>query len=93
MEHLHIDPFTSEVEWVHLLYVAAKASSADATTLQEIQKINPEEVDCWYDAMEIELAALKAKTTMTEIPRKQVPARKQIIKSTWAFRKKRRPNG
>jgi Reverse transcriptase (RNA-dependent DNA polymerase) len=89
----HIDPFTSEVEWVHPLSMAAKASSADTPTLREIQKMNPEEVDHWYDAMEIELAALKAKNTMTEIPRKQVPAGKQMIKSTWAFRKKRRPNG
>jgi Reverse transcriptase (RNA-dependent DNA polymerase) len=87
IEHLHINPFTSEVEWVHPLSMAAKASSADTPTLGEIQKMNPEEVDPSYDAMEIELAALKDKNTMTEIPRKQ------IIKSTWAFRKKRRPNG
>jgi Reverse transcriptase (RNA-dependent DNA polymerase) len=55
--------------------------------------MSPGKVDCWYDSMEIELAALKAKNTMTEIHRKQVPAGKQIVKSTWAFQKKRRPNG
>ena len=51
-----------------------------------------DEIDRWYDAMDIELQALQDKQTMTEINRCDVPKGKQIVKSTWAFKRKRRPN-
>ena len=90
---LHIDPHDNEVEWYHPFTLAAKASSADTPTLRDIQKLSPEEIDLWYDAMDLELEALRNKDTMIEIKRSDVPKGKQIIKSTWAFRRKRRPNG
>jgi Reverse transcriptase (RNA-dependent DNA polymerase) len=43
--------------------------------------------------MDAEIAALRAKDTMAEIPRIQVPKGKQVVKSTWVFRQKRRPSG
>jgi hypothetical protein len=52
-----------------------------------------DEIDRWYDAMDIKLQALRDKQTMTEINRCDVPKGKQIVKSTWAFKRKRRPNG
>ena len=62
-------------------------------TLCEIQRIPPKEIEDWYEAMDVELDALRQKNTMTEIDRSDVPIGKQIVKSTWAFRRKRRPNG
>ena len=43
--------------------------------------------------MDVELQALRDKNTMIEINRCDVPKGKQIDKSTWAFKSKRRPNG
>ena len=93
VNELHVDPYTEEIEWFHPFTLAAKASSADTPTLREIQKLGPKEIDLWYDAMDIELEALRNKNTFTEIFRHDVPNGNQIIKSTWAFRRKRRPNG
>ena len=90
---LHIDPHDNEIEWYHPFTLAAKASSADTPTLRDIQKLTPQEIDLWYDAMDVELEALRETDTMIEIKRSDVPPGKQIIKSTWAFRRKRRPNG
>jgi hypothetical protein len=50
-------------------------------------------VDQWYEAMDIELEALRNKQTIIEIKQADVPQGKQIIKSTRAFRRKRHPNG
>ena len=90
---LHVDPYTDEVEWFHPFTLGAKASSEDTPTLRDIQRLSPAEIDLWYDAMDIELEALRNKDTFTEIHRTSVPNGCQIIKSTWAFRRKRRPNG
>lgn len=76
---LHVDPFTNEVDWIHPFTLAAK--------------LPPDEIELWYESMDIELQALRDKRTMTEINRKDVPTGKQIVKSTRAFKKKRRPNG
>ena len=84
---------SSDLDWIHPFTLAAKASSEDTPTLREIQRMSPAEIDLWYEAMDVELEALRSKDTMTEINRADVPQGKQIIKSTWAFRRKRRPNG
>jgi hypothetical protein len=86
---LHVDPFTNEVDWIHPFTLAAKAPSADTPTLREILQLPPDEIKLWYDSMDIELQALRDKKTMTEINRSDVPNNKQIVKSTWAFKKKR----
>ena len=93
INELHVDPYTNEVEWYHPFTLAAKASSADSPTLRKIQRMSPQEIDEWYTAMDTELGALQQKDDMKEIKRRDVPARKQIIKSTWVFKRKRRPNG
>lgn len=93
INELHVDPYTDEVEWIHPFTLGAKATSADTPTLREIQKLGPKEIDLWYEAMDIELQALRDKNTFTEIYRADVPNGSQIIKSTWAFKKKRRPSG
>jgi hypothetical protein len=90
---LRVDPFTDEVDWIHPFTLGAKVSSTDTPTLREIQQMSPDEVDRWYDAMDIELQALRDKQTMIEINRCDVPNGKQIVKSTWAFKRKRQPNG
>jgi hypothetical protein len=50
-------------------------------------------MDGWYKAMDLELEALNNKNTMTEILRMKVPPGEQIVRSTWAFCRKRRPSG
>ena len=90
---LHVDPYTEEVKWTHPFTLGAKATNEDTPTLRNIQRMTPAEIDSWYDAMDIELEALRNKNTFIEIDRATVPAGHQIIKSTWAFRRKRRPNG
>ena len=55
--------------------------------------MTPDEIEQWYEAMDVELQALRDKQTMIEINRNDVPQGKQIVKSTWAFKRKRRPNG
>jgi transposase InsO family protein len=90
---LHTDPATGKVEWQHPFSMGVKASNADTPMLREIHKLSPAESNAWYDSMDVEIAALRAKNTMIEINRSDVPADQQIIKSTWAFRRKRRPNG
>lgn len=45
IEHLHTDPFTSEIEWMHPLSMAAKATSADTPTLREIHQMNRQEIE------------------------------------------------
>lgn len=90
---LHIDPHTNEIDWIHPFTLSAKASSADTPTLREIQQMPPDKIERWYDAMDVELQALRDKKTMTEINRCDVPRGRQIVKSTWAFKRKQRPNG
>jgi hypothetical protein len=43
--------------------------------------------------MDVELHALRDKKTMTEVNCCDVPKGKQIVKSTWAIKRKRRPDG
>jgi hypothetical protein len=93
LENLHYDSIHNETEWVHPLSFAAKASSLDSPSLKDIPCMPIQEMEQWYDAMDIEIKALHDKKTMVEIPCRDVPKGKQIIKSTWAFWKKRRPSG
>jgi hypothetical protein len=93
LENLHTNPIKREIEWTHPLAFAAKASSVDSPTLREIQNMPSPEIDQWYEAIDLELEALQNKQTMIEIKRSQVPPDKQVIKSTWVFRRKRRPSG
>jgi hypothetical protein len=51
------------------------------------------ELEEWFVSMEIEFDGLVEKNTYSIIDRTQVPDGLQIIKSTWVFRLKRRPDG
>ena len=93
LDNLNVDPISREIESMHPFSFAAKASSFDSPSLREIQRMQPPELDEWYDAMDAEISALREKKTMIEIPRSNVPNGKQIVKSTWVFRRKRRPSG
>ena len=68
-----------EVEWFHPFMLAAKASSADTPTLLEIQCLSPREIDLWYEAMDVELEALRNKNNFSEVARSDVPASHQLI--------------
>jgi hypothetical protein len=71
---LHVDPFSDDVDcWIHPLTLAATAASANAPTLREIQQLLPAEIELWYEAMDIELQALRDKDTMFEINCSNVP--------------------
>jgi hypothetical protein len=73
LELLHSDPVSNEVEWSHPFAFSAKATSLDNPTLRDIQKMGQDEMNEWYNAMDIELAALQAKDTMVEILHSEVP--------------------
>ncbi|GAX26628.1 hypothetical protein FisN_UnNu100, partial [Fistulifera solaris] len=47
----------------------------------------------WQEAMVKEIRMLEMMGTWKKIPRASVPANKRVIKSTWAFRLKRSPDG
>jgi hypothetical protein len=53
----------------------------------------PDEQCAWFDSMDKELIALQNKDTFSIIDRSAVPSGHQIVKSAWAFRRKRRPKG
>ena len=63
---LHIDPYDDQVDWFHPFTLGAKASSADTPTFREIQRLSPEEIDLWYEAMDMNRT--EARLCGTRIP-------------------------
>ncbi len=57
------------------------------------QAMSSSEYREWQDAMVKEIRMLETMGTWKKIPRASVPANKRVIKSTWAFRLKRSPDG
>jgi hypothetical protein len=93
LSSLLTDPISHEVEWLHPFSLAAKTTSEDTPTLRNIHRMSPAEQCDWFDSMDKEFIALQNKDTFTIIDRSAVPTGHQIVKSAWAFRRKRRPNG
>ena len=88
------DPFTREIYLEVPLALAARANAADTPTLREILNYeDPDEVEAWFESMGDEMNELYEKDTFDEVDRSEaILAGKQVIPSTWAFRRKRNPD-
>ena len=95
---LQMDARTKEIldpdAAIHPFSLAAKLESEDYPSFKEILRMAPNERDKWFDSMDEELKALFESDACQFIDRAEVVRRKkEIVKSTWAFRKKRKPSG
>ena len=74
--------------------MASKIESEDYPSFKEIMRMSPKERAKWLDSMDEEIQAL-LKTGACEFADHAdvLKERKEIVKSTWAFRKKRKPSG
>jgi hypothetical protein len=93
LEDLFTDPDDNEVDWSHPFAMSAKANNDDEPNLRDIHNMSSTEQEAWYDAMELEIAALLEKGAFREIDASNVPSGSQIVPSTWIFKRKRRPDG
>ena len=79
---------------VHPFSLSAKLESEDYPTFKEIMRMDKEERDQWFDSMDEELSVLFKSGACEFVDRQEVlRLRKEIVKSTWAFRQKRKPSG
>ena len=91
----YVDPATKELldtDAFHPLALSSKMESDDYPSFKEILRMDPEERNKWFDSMDEELKVLFDSGVMEFVDRAEVVAKKQeIVRSTWAFRKKRAP--
>ena len=77
----------------HPFSFAAKVQSEDFPSYQEILRMAPEEKLLWLQAMDAEIRELSERNAVELVPRTEpLQLKEEIVKSTWAFRKKRRPD-
>ena len=93
-----IDPETLELfdaqDAFHPFAFAAKVQAEDFPTYNEILRMDTSERLKWLEAMDTEMSDLVERQAFELVPRQQVLAdNKKVVKSMWAFRKKRKPNG
>jgi len=86
--------FNNEVLEMHplALHVRLQQTGTDDPTYREIMKGDPKELPLWYDTMDAELEALHEKRCYDVVPKSEAEGR-QIVDSTWVFKRKRRPDG
>ena len=93
----YVDRRTKELldaDAIHPLSMASKMESEDYPSFKEILRMDPDERAKWFDSMDEELKVLFESGVMEFVSRDFVVSqRKEIVKSTWAFRKKRKPDG
>ena len=91
----YVDHRTKELldpDAIHPLALSAKLESEDFPTYREILRMDPVERDKWFDSMDEELKVLFESGVTEFVDRSEVISmKKEIVKSTWAFRKKRAP--
>ena len=95
---LYMDQKTKEVldpdSAIHPFSLASKMESEDYPTFKEIMRMDPKERDLWFDSMDEELKALFDSGACQFIDRAEVQRmKKEIVKTTWAYRIKRQPCG
>jgi Reverse transcriptase (RNA-dependent DNA polymerase) len=75
---------------VHLLAFAARANADDTPNIN--QALNGPDAEGFYDAMKQEMEQLESMGAWEVVPRSQASS-KNILPTTWAFRRKRFPDG
>ena len=92
-----IDPQTLQVldveDAFHPFAFAAKVQSEDFPSYSDILRMTGEERRKWMESMDEEINDLNERQAYELVPRSEVlKAGKKIVKSMWAFRRKRRPD-
>ena len=95
---LYVDPVAKELldpdAAIHPFAMASKLESEDYPTFREILRMDPDERERWFDSMDEEINALFNSGACELADRSEIMKKKlEIVKSTWAFRKKRKPSG
>jgi len=86
-------PISNEVLEIHpmSLHVRLMDDKSDDPTFNEVQKGDSKELGYWYDAIDAELEALHEKHCFDLVDKSEAKGR-QIVDSTWVFKRKRRPD-
>ena len=88
LESLLVDPMTNMVNGVHPLALSAKMNDPDTLTYHEAMACGDREE--FVLAMRKEITELEARKTWNIVPR---PANANVLPGTWAFKRKRYPDG
>jgi hypothetical protein len=87
------DPHSGELEDLIPMLLSAKANDADEPSMRDVLNLpDGPERDAWVDAMYSELDALQDKGTFIIVDR-ETAGERQVVPSTWAFKRKRYPDG
>ena len=79
---------------LHPFLLVSKLNSDDFPSFKEVMRMPKEEQDKWFDSMDEELQALFDQGTLEFVPRSEPESKEaEIVKTTWALRKKRHPSG
>ena len=81
-------------EGLHPFCLASKMQSEDYPSFREIMRMEPEERNKWMDSMDEELQVLFDSGAFEFVSREEaIRLGEEIVPTTWAFRKKRKPSG
>ena len=79
---------------IHPFALASKLHNEDFPSFKEILRLPDDEKEKWMSSMDEELQALHDSGTFEFVDRSEVLKQgEEIVKTTWAFRKKRTPSG
>jgi len=73
-------------------HVRLNANDLDEPTYKQVSQSDALELRRWQDAIDVELAALQEKRCFDLVDQAEAEGR-QIVDSTWVFKRKRRPDG
>ena len=92
MSIVSMDHDKDEINYEHPLAFAMKASDADSPTWDEAMR--SDECEDFWKAMDLEIEQLQNRNAWTIVDREEATkAGEKVIGSTWAFRRKRYPDG
>ena len=92
MSIVSMDHDKDEINYEHPLAFAMKASDADSPTWDEAMR--SDECEDFWKAMDLEIEQLQNRNAWTIIDQEEATkAGEKVIGSTWAFRRKRYPDG
>jgi Reverse transcriptase (RNA-dependent DNA polymerase) len=92
LEYSSLDPIAYTAAQAHERKIKSKPKD-DPDYPRYHQVLASPDYQRWVDAMQKEISMLEQMGTWTRMLRSDVPAAKRVLKSTWAFRKKRSPDG
>ena len=91
IEDMLIDPVSNYVDGIHPLSFVAKKYDEDTPNYQ-MAMASPDQ-EGYIEAMKVEITALEKQNTWELCERKMLPKGANVLPSTWAFKRKRYPDG